>query len=475
MTTPEQMAVSQPLLTVAIQHGIEAMRSAPVVPQTATQHSSAFDLVASMPWAIEPEMLRTIAAIARRENEAPEAVAAKLGRPLQNTRTVEMRDGVAVVPVTGPVFRYANLFTEISGATSLEVLARDFFSAVNDPQVRAVVLNIDSPGGQASGIAEFAQLVSGSSKPVVAYVDGIGASAAYWIAAAAGDVAVSKTAMVGSIGAVLTVDVRKADGTMEIVSSQSPRKRPDATTAEGRQQMQDLLDSLAQVFVEDVAAYRKVSVETVLNDFGQGGMLMGAAAVAAGMADRVSTLEEVIAGLSGSNPTGGARLMATDKGQPTPEKPAIISALTAGELAEHNPALLETIRSEARAEGVAAGATQERVRIQAVLDQSMPGHEAMVKALAFDGKTTGPEAAVQVLAAEKEARRTTLDKHKADAPKPVKDIAAPEPAGAETFEDKVAALQADGKSKGEAIRIAASQFPDLHAKYVQRINAGQQE
>lgn len=110
--------------------------------------ASAFDLLASQPWAMQPAMLETMAAIAQRQGEDVQAVEARLGRPLQNARSVSVRDGVAVVPVIGPIFRYANLFTEVSGATSLDVLAREFSAAVDDPLVKAVVLNIDSPAAR---------------------------------------------------------------------------------------------------------------------------------------------------------------------------------------------------------------------------------------------------------------------------------------------------------------------------------------
>lgn len=83
------------------------------------------------------------------------------------------------------------------------------------------------------------------------------------------------------------------------------------------------------------------------------------------------------------------------------------------------------IASTLRAEGITKGATAERERIQAVLGQSMAGHEALVQSLAFDGKTTGPEAAVAVLSAEKTLRKTSLDTRRTDAPAPVAHAAAP--------------------------------------------------
>ena len=67
----------------------------------------------------------------------------------------------------------------------------------------------------------------------------------------------------------------------------------------------------------------------------------------------------------------------------------------------------------------AEGAESERARIQAVREQSMPGHEALIEALAFDGKTSGPEAAVQVLAAERARLSGAASARAADAPAPV--------------------------------------------------------
>ena len=74
----------------------------------------------------------------------------------------------------------------------------------------------------------------------------------------------------------------------------------------------------------------------------------------------------------------------------------------------------------------AEGAEAERARIQAVREQTMPGHEALIEALAFDGKTTGPEAAVQVLAAEKARVSGAAAARAADAPEPVATATEPE-------------------------------------------------
>lgn len=413
--------------------------------QTPTTDRRAFEFAASIPWAIREDALQNILAIASRENDY-EALQARLGRPLQNARKASMRDGVAIIPVTGPIFRYANLFTEISGATSLSVLATDLQAAIDDPQVSAIVLEIDSPGGQAAGISEFANMVRASSKPVTAYVSADGASAAYWIAAAAHEVVISDTAVVGSIGVVAGFSTEKDGKRLEIVSSQSPKKRVDVTTEEGRATVQSTVDDLAEVFVSAVVNFRGVDRETVITKFGEGGVLVGKAAVDAGMADRLGSLESVIAGLSGAEIKSKGVTMTTE------QKPVAGPVLSLESLKAEHPAVFEA----AYQEGFAAGKSAEMSRIQEVEAALLPGHESLIAGLKFDGKTTGGEAAQAVLKAERENRGAKLESFKASAPAPVSQPAQDEPkAGQQVdadapIEDRAAAAwESDSKLRAE--------------------------
>jgi signal peptide peptidase SppA len=382
-----------------------------------------------------------------------------------------VRTGVAVVPVSVPNFRYANLFTQISGATSLEVLATDIQQAADDPRIKQILLNIDSPGGQATGIAELAEMIRAIDKPVTAYVDGAAASAAYWLASAADRIVMSKTAMVGSIGAVVSLSTAKDKDSVEIVSSQSPNKRPDASTDAGRAQIQALIDSLAAVFVADVAAYRQVDESTVMDKFGQGAVFVGQEAVDRGMADEIGTFETLIesltAGLTGS--TSGGYMPKTE-GIPAAEKPEIDRAW----LAANNPQIVKSIHDEA----FAAGANAERDRIQSVEAQALPGHEALIAQLKFDGKTTGPEAAVAVLQAEKTLAADRAKALEAEAPEPISFAAegegdtAPAKGSAAAFDDAVANQVAQGKTRGQAITAAAKSDPQAHAAWIAKMNGG---
>lgn len=366
----------------------------------------AFELAIGQPWAILPEMLSTILSIAARETN-PEAVAAKLGRPLENSYNTELRDGVAILPVTGPVMRYANLFSKVSGATSIDVLATDFNQAIANPDVKAIVLNIDSPGGTVAGVNEFADMIYAArgKKPIISYVSGMGASAAYWLASSADEIVIDATASVGSIGVVSVQNddtERKAKAgikEIQIVSSLSPRKRPDLSTDEGRADVQAMVDSIAKVFFQTVARNRSVTTDTVLTDYGQGGLLVGADAVNAGMADRVGSLEQVIAGLSGALKRG--KIM-------TEQLKSEAQDMTLDRVVQQYPAIAESLRLE--------GAARECARIQSVEEQLISGHETLIQALKFDGKTSGAEAAVKVLAAEKGMRSKMMANLKADAP-----------------------------------------------------------
>ncbi len=136
-------------------------------------------------------------------------------------------------------------------------------------------------------------------KPIFAYVDDLGASAGYWLASATDRIVVAPTAILGSIGVVSALrDPSKTNSKeVEFVSSQSPKKSIDVSTESGRAQVQEIVDALAAVFVGDVARYRGVSPDTVLADFGQGGVFVGQAAVDAGLADAVGSFEQTLADL----------------------------------------------------------------------------------------------------------------------------------------------------------------------------------
>lgn len=265
------------------------------------QYGRAYDAVTSAEWMITEDALRNIVAIASRTNPV-EAVEAYRSEPVDNSFSTKIRNGVAVIPVRGPIMRYMSWFSLFSGGTSVQCLARDFQAALDNPEVSSILLEVNSPGGQVNGINEFAEMVFNGrkQKPISAYVDGSACSAAYWIASACGDIVIDETAQLGSIGCMITaIDDRKAQeqsGEIEvdIISSQSPYKNVPAYTTDGKSRLQTRATALAQVFVDKVARNRDETAENVLKNYGQGDVLIGQAAIDAGLADRFGSFEGTI-------------------------------------------------------------------------------------------------------------------------------------------------------------------------------------
>lgn len=375
--------------------------------------------LAGEPWAITETALHTILEIAARENESPQAVAAKLGRNLQNTYSVTEREGVAIIPVTGPLFRYANLFTMISGASSYELIARDFMASLENPQIKAIILDIDSPGGEVNGVSELSNMVFAArgKKPVVAYASGDAASGAYWIASAADQIVVSETSALGSIGVVGMYQGKsgKSAEAVEIVSSQSPHKRLDPTTDDGRSRLQIRIDSMADVFIGTIARNRDVSAEDVQNHYGGGDVMIGAKAVSAGLADRVGSLEGLIAELSSqkSPPIEGFFNAQNQPPSTQEKKPMPQETLTLETLKKDHPDLVATLMRE--------GASAEKTRLNDILcSEEAKGREKLAKEMALNTDIHAGEAR-QLLACapvEEPKATTSFEKVMSSIPNP---------------------------------------------------------
>lgn len=407
------------------------------------------DLVCT-PWALPRPQLEELLGIytthLRGEKIDLKAVEAALGRPLANQRReYEVIDGVAVIGIDGVMAPKANLFTDISGGTSTQVVARQVQAALADPAVRGIVLQIDSPGGSVLGTPELGRVIFEGTqvKPIIAFADGTITSAAYWVGSAADAVYISgPTVMAGSIGVVSVhydySEAQRQRGVKVTEIAAGKYKRIASANAplslDGRADMQAKVDYLYSLFVDTVAQHRGATADDVLERMADGRVFIGRQAIDAGLVDGVATLPELIGELAGgrsrkkrltaSADSAGAALPVlstleerTDMPQADPAAP-----LTRESLERDHAALC----AQLRADFTAAGALAERERIQAVRAQVLPGHEALIERLAFDGATSGPEAAAQVLAAERTARATAARAHFDDAPPPVRGAAAPE-------------------------------------------------
>lgn len=234
-----------------------------------------------------------------------QAIMARPGIRMDKTEYVTIRGNVAVVEIIGPIFHYDNILAWIFGFPSCEQLMIELQAVENNPAVQSIVLHIDSPGGQVGGVAELAAHIKNRiTKPTVAYIGDMGASAAYWIASAADKITAAETSEVGSIGVVFTIR-RTSDNQVEIVSSVSPKKRPDINTDEGRAVFQARADAMADVFVSTITANRSMTRDQVIEIGGD--VVIASAAAALGLVDDTGNLEDVIETLQNGGITMPAR------------------------------------------------------------------------------------------------------------------------------------------------------------------------
>ena len=270
--------------------------------------------VITSPWAIIPEKLLEIRSVysshVRGEKIDIAAIEARLGRPLANEhQDFQVSDGVAVIPISGVMGKRMNMFSQISGGSSTQLIARDINAAIDDPAVKSILLHIDSPGGTVDGTQTLENIIKEAAeiKPVVAFADGMMASAAYWVGSAASEiVASSDTAQIGSIGVVTThTDVSEAEAkdgikTTEISAGRYKRiaSQHAPLSAEGAEILQAHVDQLYTIFVDAVAENRGVSVDTVLEDMADGRVFLSKQAQRRGMIDHIADLETTILNMS---------------------------------------------------------------------------------------------------------------------------------------------------------------------------------
>lgn len=273
-------------------------------------------LLGGSPWAIMPDLLPRLVDAARLPTIA--GFTTRAAAPTAQPVTA----GVAVIPLTGIITPQGSFLSFLFGGApgGLQAFREAFAEALGSPDVSAIVIDVDSPGGLVDLVPETAAIIRAArgSKPIVATADTKMLSAAYWIASQADEVVITPSGYAGSVG-VLRVheDWSKAnseDG-LQVTYVHAGKYKVEGNSnepleAEAREQWQSDVDDVYGQFVADVAAGRGVSEQTVLADFGEGRTLNARNALAGGLVDRIDTYETVIKellGTTGSSSSTSAR------------------------------------------------------------------------------------------------------------------------------------------------------------------------
>lgn len=212
------------------------------------------------------------------------------------------QSGIAVIPIYGTLVRRTQGLEAQSGLTSYAGIAQSLETALADPGVAAILLDIDSPGGESSGVFDLADRIRAATaiKPVWAVANDMAFSAAYALGSAASRLIVSRTGGVGSIGVIaMHVDQSvkdQQDGIAYTAVFAGDRKNdlnPHAPiSGEAHSFLQGEVNRIYDLFATTVAKHRGMGVNTIKGT--QAALFFGADAVASGLADDVGTLDDAI-------------------------------------------------------------------------------------------------------------------------------------------------------------------------------------
>ena len=260
----------------------------------------------STPWALQPERMSAYAAVLAR-HYAAKAGALAAEPQAADVQAATARAGgrngaIAVVGVYGTIMQRASQINICDGGTSTQAISAALREANADDSISSILLDIDSPGGSVYGVAELAAEIRGSAKPVTALSNSLAASAAYWLASAAGELFVTPGGEVGSIGVWMAhEDWSKAmaeagvDVTLISAGKYKVEGNPyEPLSAEARDFLQSRTNDYYGAFTRDVAKGRKVSVDQVRSGMGQGRVLGADQARSEGMVDGVMTFDQTV-------------------------------------------------------------------------------------------------------------------------------------------------------------------------------------
>lgn len=213
-------------------------------------------------------------------------------------------DGIGIIPIQGQITKGVSSY----GGASSTLVRRAARRAVSDPDVRAVMLQVDSPGGTVDGTDEMAQdlfAIRASGKPIAAHVDGLMDSAALWAGVQAEFVSASRMSEVGSIGTLAVVQdlsgMAEAEGIKVHVISTGERKGDfvpgTEVTDEQLAKLQERVDAINAFFIDAVKRGRGMSASEV-RKLATGEDWLAADAQERGLIDKVMRFDDAMTRLA---------------------------------------------------------------------------------------------------------------------------------------------------------------------------------
>ncbi len=379
----------------------DAAETPTIEPHSDLLYARVSRLVFGQPLLVLPDVAETIGNFLRLRMEGIRPETSRfVGRPVVDQsgewRGYRREGSVGIVSVIGELVNRGAWLGASSGLTSYEGILQQVTAAAADPEVRSIVLDVNSPGGEAYGMSDTARAMrsAAAGKRMVAVINSIGASAAYGLASAADEVVITESGVAGSIGVVVVhFDQSERAAKLGVKATVITAGKSKATghpfaplDEDARASIQSKVDRIMDGFVKLVADHRsKLKAKTIREQ--QGDTYLGADAVSAGLADRVGNFADVIAELSG-RPTRAASARDARLQSVRTDEPAAAADL-----------------DQARADG----ATHAATRIAGIVcSAAAEGRQTFARHLAFKTSMTIDEAIAALEASATEATGRSL-------------------------------------------------------------------
>jgi signal peptide peptidase SppA len=244
------------------------------------------------PLLIEPDKAEIILGVFLSKLDGAEMSA---GSKRNDSGRFQIVGSTAIIPVHGTLVNRGLTMGPVSGSTSYEYIERSVKEAVEDTRIQNIVFDVDSPGGEADGAFDLSDFIyeQRQKKKMVAFVDGLCASAAYAVASAAHEIHVTKTSIVGSIGVIaIHADYTKQNekkGVKVTVIKQGTRKAElnpfEELSDVAKTKMEEQVSSLYADFVSLVSRNRGIAEQTIKDTESQ--VYTGAESISLGLSNKI--------------------------------------------------------------------------------------------------------------------------------------------------------------------------------------------
>lgn len=376
-------------------------------------------------------------------------------------------DGVAVIDLGGPLMKQAS---SLSGGTSTIFARQQIRQAVRDDAIRGIMLRIDSPGGTVAGTHDLASDVAwaAAQKPTHAYIEDLGASAAYWIASQTSRLTAGVTAVVGSIGTYAVLQdlsgyAAKEGIKVHVIRAGEMKGAGTPGTEITPSQLADwqkMVDDMNAHFLKGVSAGRKLPMSRV-RELADGRVHIGQAAQDAGLIDGVSTFDKALSALMREAKPQRIKAMSESATPPVaavvPPVTATIAQLKAACPGAPGDFLLSQIEAGATLAVAQSAWTAKLAADLKAKDDAIAAKDKEIEDLKAKAATTKPSGSKPLKTTPaSSSQETTIET---------------ETGAAAEFNALVAEKVKAGLSRGKAISSVVRDHADLHQRYIAEANA----